>query len=229
MKPYYQDDYATIYHGDCREIMPEVPKMDLVLADPPYGIGEAAGKNASRTNIALARDYGDAAWDDKRIHTDTMRIVIGAGAKTCVWGGNYYADIFPPSAAWLVWDKINSGDFADVELAWTNYGTAARLKRHLWNGMIRKDNEQRYHPTQKPVAVMLWCITLCPGNPQTILDPFAGSGTTIIAAKELQRLAIGIELDESYCEIAARRLAAFEPLPFAEPAAPAEAEPELFT
>ena len=123
-----------------------------------------------------------------------------------VFGGNYYT--MPPASCWLVWDKENTGDFADCELAWTNYGTAARLKRHMWNGMLRKGKEQRIgHPTQKPLDVIKWAITKCPGEPQTIIDPFMGSGTTLRAAKDLGRQCVGIEKIERYCEMAAKRLA----------------------
>lgn len=107
-----------------------------------------------------------------------------------------------------MWDKENGDcDFADAELAWTNYGTAVRLKRHLWNGMLRKGRERRDHPTQKPLEVMSWAILKCPGEPKLILDPFMGVGTTLRAAKDLGRQAIGIEREERYCEIAVKRMA----------------------
>ena len=155
---------------------------------------------------APVRDYGDFnRWDEQPIDWPTMEMVIEVAAKACVWGGNYYP--VAPSPSWLVWDKMNSGNnFADCELAWTNYGGAVRMKKHLWNGMLRKDKEARYHPTQKPVEVIKWAMQLCPDNPQTILDPFMGSGTTLVAAKQLGRKAIGIELEEKYCEIAVDRL-----------------------
>lgn len=206
MKPYYEHAGITIYHGDCREILPEIGPVDLVVTDPPYGIGEAAGKNKSRGNMAVAVDYGNASWDDETVTEDLMAMVCAAAPRCAIFSGNYY--LLPPSPSWLVWDKENgSNDFADVELCWTNYGTAARIRRHRWNGMIRKGHEQRWHPTQKPLDVMKWVISLCPGDPTVVLDPFMGSGTTLRAAKDLGRKAIGIELEERYCEIAARRLA----------------------
>ena len=218
LNPYYQDDYATIYHGDCREVLPLLPKVDLVLTDPPYGIGEAAGKNKSRskpfgsrkdakntrgTEIA-AKDYGVQSWDNRPVNWGLLWELLSLGKYACCFGGNYYP--VPPSSAWLVWDKQNSGDFADCELAWTNYGTAVRIKRHMWNGMLRLNRERRDHPTQKPLDVILWALQLCPGEPQTILDPFMGSGTTLRAAKDLERQSIGIEIEEKYCEIAVKRL-----------------------
>jgi len=137
--------------------------------------------------------------------------IIHTWKYACVFGGNYYK--MPPASCWLIWDKENTGDFTDAEMAWTNYGTAVRLIRHRWNGMIRKGNEDRYHPTQKPLDVMKWCIGKCPGEPKTILDPFMGSGTTLRAAKDLGRKAIGIDIEEKWCEIAAKRLSQ-EVLPF---------------
>ena len=122
----------------------------------------------------------------------------------CFWGGNYYS--LPPTSCWLVWDKQNgTNDFADAELAWTNYPRAVRLKKHLWNGMIRKNGEDRFHPTQKPLEVMTWAIGLAPAS-LSILDPFGGSGTTAVAAKQLGRKCTLIEIEEKYCEIAVKRL-----------------------
>ncbi len=206
MKPYYQDKWVTIYHGDCREILPELPKVDLVLTDPPYGIGEAAGKNLSRGNWANPTDYGVAHWDDKPIPQELIDMVISSGFKAIIFGGNYYT--LPPAKCWLIWDKENgANDFADCEMAWTNLDKAVRLFRYRWSGMLQgnmKDKEYRYHPTQKPVPLLKWCITQG-GEAETILDPFMGSGSTLRAAKDLNRCCIGIEIEEKYCEIAARR------------------------
>jgi len=200
-KPYYDEDGITIYHGDCREILPQLDKVDLVLTDPPYGIGAAGvvgGDNCGKVKRT------DDKWDDKPISQGVLMDCIDMGNYSCVFGGNYY--VMPAAPCWLIWDKERTGNFADAEMAWTNYGCAVRLKRHRWNGMIRKGNEHRDHPTQKPLEIMEWCITLCPNNPQTILDHFMGSGTTLRAAKDLQRKCIGIEIEEKYCEIAAKRL-----------------------
>jgi DNA modification methylase len=206
LNPYYEHGGITIYHGDCREVLPTLDRVDLVLTDPPYGIGEAAGKNKSRWQICAPTDYGVSGWDDKPIDRDLLSATIGAGLHACIFGGNYY--MVPPASCWLIWDKVNYGsDFADCEMAWTNYGTAVRMIKHQWNGMLREGREARIgHPTQKPVDLMRWCIEKCPNDPQTILDPFMGSGTTLRAAKDLGRECIGIELEEKYCEIAANRL-----------------------
>ncbi len=177
MKPYYQDKWVTIYHGDCRDILPELPKVDLVLTDPPYGIGEAAGKNASRGKIANVTQFDVDDWDDEPIDLELMISVTEKGKSAIIFGGNYYC--LPPTSCWLVWDKENgTNDFADCELAWTNLKKAVRIFRFRWSGMLQgdmKNKDFRYHPTQKPISVMRWCITQA-DNPQAILDPFKGKG-----------------------------------------------------
>lgn len=204
---YYQESGIVLLHGDCLEILPlfEPNSVDLVLTDPPYGIGEAAGKNKSRSCLAESKDYGVESWDNQPVNQGLIDICIDTGEHACIWGGNYYR--MKPSSSWLVWDKENGkNDFADCELAWTNYGRAVRMIKHMWHGMLRKGNEQRHHPTQKPLDVILWAMKLCPNEPQTILDPFLGSGTTAVAAKQLGRKCIGIELEAKYLDIAIERL-----------------------
>lgn len=208
MKPYYEEKGITIYHGDCREILPSLPMVDLVLTDPPYGI-KADNRNRilSRGKLAKPTDYGESDWDGQTPNEHTMALCRTRGINCILWGGNYFDS--PPSPAWLVWDKMNgANDFADCELAWTNLKQAVRLFRFMWNGMLRQGESRgvpRVHPTQKPVELMTWCISFAP-NAKTILDPFMGSGTTLRAAKDLGRKAIGIEVSEKYCEIAARRM-----------------------
>lgn len=204
MKPYYEEKGITIYHGDCRDLSIELPLIDLIMADPPYGIGESNKRALSRGKLARPKDYGEFDWDKEPFPQSDIDKIISWAAYSCIWGGNYYR--MPPSKCWLVWDKQNgANDFADCELAWTNYLSAVRMKSHLWNGMIRKGQEVRYHPTQKPLDVIKWAIMLAPDS-DLILDPFMGSGTTLRAAKDLGRKAIGIEIEEKYCEIAAKRL-----------------------
>jgi site-specific DNA-methyltransferase (adenine-specific)/modification methylase len=196
---------ATLYLGDCTEILPTLDKMDAVVTDPPYGIGESAGKNKSRGNLAVAKDYGNDDWDISPISNELMKVVVDAGRHAIVFGGNYYA--MPPSKCWLIWDKENTGDFADAELAWTNLNKAVRLKRYMWNGMLRANKEPRGdHPTQKPVGIMEWCISHLPDGTETVLDPFMGSGTTGVACMNLQRKFVGIEREQKYFEIACERI-----------------------
>ena len=197
---------CTLYPGDCLEILPTLGKVDAVVTDPPYGIGEAAGKNASRSNLAIAKDYGDAHWDDRPISPELIELVRNAGTWNIIFGGNFYS--CPATSCWLIWDKINGkNDFADCELAWTNLPKATRLLRYMWHGMLRAHGEPRGdHPTQKPVGVMKWCIEHLPINTNIILDPFMGSGTTGVACVNLGRKFIGIEIEPKYFDIACRRI-----------------------
>jgi len=213
MKPYYDHAGITIFHGDAREILPSLGPVDLVLTDPPYGIGASTQLRANTQHgqaKAVSKDYGASSWDKETINQADMDDVVCKAKNSIVFGGNYYK--FAPNSCWLVWDKNNgSNGYADCELAWTNLQKAVRLFKYTWQGMLQQHmgeaKEFRYHPTQKPVPVMQWCITQAPDTVQTILDPFMGSGTTLVAAKNLGRKAIGIEIEEKYCEIAARRLA----------------------
>lgn len=210
MTPYYEKNGIMIYHGDCREIVPQLrsQSIDLLCTDPPYGIGEARGKNKSREQLALPKDYGVAAWDDEPPPSWLFDQLRELTRWQIIFGGNFFA--LPAASCWLVWDKDNSGDFADCELAWTNLKKAVRRLRWRWNGMLQENGgihkEPRLHPTQKPLAVMRWAIGHAP-DAALILDPFMGSGSTLVAAKLEGRKAIGIELEEKYCEAAAKRLA----------------------
>jgi len=199
MKPYYQDDAVTIYHGDCREIVPQLGRFDLLLTDPPYGIGEHGGACRTRGRPGYAK-HAKMGWDYARPDADVFQLMLGAASMAIIWGGNYFADLLPPTMGWLYWRKLMGGDFSDGELAWTSRSAALREFTKCPKGM------NKGHPCEKPLALMLWCIGLA-GDVQTILDPFAGSGTTGRAAKDLGRKATLIELEERYCEIAAKRMA----------------------
>ena len=213
MKSYYENENGKLYCGDCEDIMPELEKVDLVLTDPPYGIGEAAGKNKSRSKIAKAKDYGNKTWDNKPPSKECFEILLKAAEHHIIFGGNYFIEHLQPSPCWIVWDKDNTGDFADCELAWTNFKTAVRKFKYRWNGMLQensgKHKEKRYHPTQKPVGLFKQILLKYSEEGQTILDPFAGVGTTGLACEDLgKRKYILIEQEEKYCEITAMRLEA---------------------
>lgn len=197
---------ATLYLGDCRDILPSLPRVDAVVTDPPYGIGEARSGNSSRSALATSRDYGDSAWDDEPINAETIAEVVAKAKYSVIFGGNYYN--LPPTSCWLVWDKENgNNDFADCELAWTNIPKAVRRIRYMWHGMLRANGEQRGdHPTQKPIGVMKWAIGHVPSPAESILDPFMGSGTTGVAAVSMGRNFIGIEREEKYFTVACRRI-----------------------
>jgi DNA modification methylase len=216
IKPYYSEDGIIVIHGDCRDILPHLPKVDLVLTDPPYGInivgsdGKVGGTSASVKKWAgeINPIYLPVHGDDKPI--DPLPL-LAISTHQIIWGGNYIADQLPPSSCWLIWYKRIKGqvnNFADCELAWTSLDKPARVFQHLWMGMLRDSEiQEHHHPTQKPVDVITWAINQAPDDCLSILDPFMGSGTTLRAAKDLGRKAIGIEIEEKYCEIAVKRLA----------------------
>jgi DNA modification methylase len=190
--PYYEHAGITIYHGDCRKILPLLPKVDLVLTAPPYGLGKKLHDGGTWSTDP--KYDAMLKWD---ILIEPEFMVSLTALPAIIWGGNNYP--LPPSRSWLAWIKNNSvPTMADFELAWTNLDKPARCYR----GRIHPDGVNQ-HPTQKPLYLMKWSLGFATG---TILDPFMGSGTTLVAAKQLGRKAIGIELEEKYCEIAVKRL-----------------------
>jgi DNA modification methylase len=196
---------ATLYLGVVAEIMPTLPKADLVCADPPYGIGESGRKNASRGKMAKPIDYGNYQWDEIPPSLAEIAATIAAGKHTIIWGANHFG--MGPASKWLVWDKINSGDFADCEIAWTNIPGAVRMFRHMWNGMLR-DSERgtpRVHPTQKPIALMAWCLDQVPAA-KIIGEPWMGSAPMGCAAIARGLTWWGIEKDQRNFSIACRRI-----------------------
>ena len=233
MKPYFQDEDVTIYHGDCRELLDDMPKVDLVLTDPPYGIGINHGWAASKTRRhhpewaqARSRDYGSNDWDVP-IEQSAFDCLVRFAPKTIIWGGNFY--VTPRASGWLVWDKHTTGDFADCELAFTTLPIAVRRFSYLWNGYRQEGGIRhiRQHLTEKPIPLMRWCIGLAK-DVSSVIDPYMGSGTSLRAAKDLGIKAIGIEIEERYCEIAAKRMAQ-QALPFESfPVDAAKKRPLLF-
>lgn len=199
---------ARLILGDCRDVLPTLPVADAMVSDPPYGLGEAAGKNASRTNMAVAKDYGDDEWDNEPLAPETIALMRNAGRWNIIFGGNYYE--LPATSCWLVWDKLNGdNDFADCELAWTNLPKAVRRIRYMWNGMLRANGEERGdHPTQKPVGVMAWCLQQLPAGTRTVIDPVMGSGTTGVACALNGFAFTGIERETKYFDAACRRIEA---------------------
>jgi site-specific DNA-methyltransferase (adenine-specific) len=201
MTPYYQDDAVTIYHGDCREVIPHVV-ADVLVADPPYGVNlDTSSRNAwLPDHLPVA---GDAAPFDPA-H------LLALGLPTVLFGANHYASRLPDSRGWICWDKATRDGLelkqAEVEFGWTNFLSRPRMLRHMWSGAYRaSERGERYHPTQKPVVLLRWVLDWTP--PGTVLDPYMGSGPTLRAAKDVGRKAIGIEIEERYCEVAAKRCA----------------------
>ena len=200
-----------IYCGDCLDLMREMPDkcIDLVLTDPPYGIGITDNRTVGGGNKVFgkpgtwvsAKDYGVSEWDSVRIDERALAEMRRVSKNQIIFGGNYYADLLDPSPCWLVWDKDNSGNFADCELAWTSFKTAVRKFKWRWNGMLQEDmchKEERIHPTQKPVPLFVWILERYSKPGDLVLDPFLGSGTTAIACLRTGRHFIGIEKHEPY-------------------------------
>jgi len=210
MKPYYQDDYVTLYLGDCREIVPQLGRFDLLLTDPPYGIFKKSNDGKMFGNKTIySEDKKAASWDVKPTMKD-FQTIKNVCDMFVIWGGNYFADILGACPGLLVWNKkTGNNSYADGEAAFSNISGTMRIFTHQWCGAF-KDSERgqkAMHPTQKPLELMKWCMKLAGDNVQTILDPFAGSGTTGRAAKDLGKKCTLIEREEAYCEIAAKRMA----------------------
>lgn len=190
---------ATLYLGDCREILPTLGKVDAVVTDPPYGIGWAS----QPTMYARLNGVEAVAWDDSR--ASGVDGLLALADDAIIWGGNYFD--LPLSRGWLVWAKPDSApSMSDCELAWTSISQNVRaFHKSVKSAALEKDMARAFHPTQKPVALMEWCIGFLP-DAQTILDPFMGSGTTGVAAIKLGRKFIGIEIEPKYFDIACRRI-----------------------
>lgn len=199
MQPYKRKEEigdCTLYLGDCMEIMPTLGRVDAVVTDPPYGIGYTGNGGKGWVNR-------NAEFDKERPGKDVFYEVISKSDNQIIWGGNYFSDYLPPDMCWLCWDK-GQRDFslADGELAWTNLGKAMRIFSYA---RAKALSDGKMHPTQKPVALMEWCLGFLPSS-KTILDPFMGSGTTLVACAKMGRQGMGIELDPDYFEIACKRV-----------------------
>lgn len=188
---------CRLIQGDCLAVMREMPNVDAVVTDPPYGI--SADENPVRGIVR----YKQTAWDRTRPPQIVFDEMLKIAPHQIIWGGNYFTDYLPPRMRWLIWDK-GQRDFslADFEMAWTNQNKAARAFDYP-RALALKDGKT--HPTQKPIALMEWCLGFV-GEARTILDPFMGSGTTGVACVKTGRKFIGIELDSDYFDIACERV-----------------------
>ena len=203
--PYYDRDGITIWHADCRDILPSIDpaSVDLLLTDPPYGI-DLKFYEIAKTTIRTEPIAGDD------VPFDPAHLL--AFGRCVLFGANHYAERLPASKGWIVWDKVTRNDvgcvLSDAELAWSNVSNYVRVYRHMWTGAFR-DSERglSVHPTQKPVALMAWILNRWTKPGDLILDPYMGSGPVARAAQLLGRRYIGIELVEDYCRAAVNRLA----------------------
>jgi len=198
VKPDWQSECGTIqlYHGDCLDILPHLGKVDAVITDPPYGIGEDGGRFRDRKGGGH-RILPKVGNDSRRPPKAAFVAMLDRSTEQIVWGGNYFTDMLPVSRGWLYWDKKMGGDFSDGELAWTSFDMVLRSFSQCNKGRGKQ------HPTQKTVRLMQWCLGFV--NGETILDPFMGSGTTGVACIRLGRSFIGIELVRKYFDIAVDR------------------------
>ena len=202
MTPYYSDDAVTIYHGDCRDLIDGL-EFDVIVTDPPYGIDYGNQRKGSGALWQTEFIVGDES-------TALAEWLLGLPMPMVVFGAHEFAHLLPSGGHFVCWDKRVS-ERADAmpgtpfELAWSSSATRHRMIRCQHGGAINANGAglARVHPTEKPVPVMRRLIDEVEGA--MVMDPFMGSGTTLRAAKDLNRRAIGIEIDERYCEIAARR------------------------
>ena len=201
------------YNMDCMQGMKEFPDkyFDLAIVDPTYGIGENGDKNHTRSKLAKSKNYKAFSGNDieppnKEYFDELFRI----SKNQIIWGANHFISKIPyDSSCWIVWDKDNTGDFADCELAWTSFDTAVRKFTFRWNGMLQqnmKHKEIRIHPTQKPVALYEWILSRYAKDGDIVLDTHVGSASSLIACYNKNHKFVGFELDKYYYELSKKRL-----------------------
>jgi DNA modification methylase len=217
VNPYYEADGITIYHGKAEDVAPLL-SYDVVVTDPPWGIDVATNSQRFTRNSSPWWDN----VDNSKVRTQDK--VIGDDKEfdprpwidkpAIIWGANHFTRHLPHSGGWLIWDKRKGAEdmaekgwpLGEAELAWTNVRGSTRVFRNLWSGLLRQaEKGEFYHPTQKPVSLMEWCMQFVPEG--VVIDPYMGSGSTLVGAQLAGRRAIGIEIEERYCEIAVQRLA----------------------
>lgn len=205
----WRDGINQVLLGDCLELMRKMEdkSVDLVLTDPPYGIGADKGSNFyGHTGGKYYEDDWDSQIPIKEVFTEILRI----GKKIVIWGGQFMTECLPTNGHWLVWDKkgdiVFDNPFGDCELAWTNINRKSVKKyKCIQQGFIAEERE-RFHPTQKPVKLFSQILQDYSEENNLIFDPFMGSGTTARACMDLRRDFIGAELSEKYCKVWENRL-----------------------
>jgi len=201
--------------GDCLDVMREMPDkcVDLVLTDPPYGIGIDAGGFGRTKNIPHTKFDFTAQWDSTPPPEEVFKEMRRVSKNQIIFGGNYFINYLTPTPCYLIWDKrcgvIPERTYADCEMAWSSFEKPARIYRFIWDGFIQGDmqnKEKRIHPTQKPVALIEKIIQDYSKPGDIILDPFLGSGTTVAACINLERQYIGIEISPDYVLASQQRI-----------------------
>ena len=199
------------YNMDCMDGMKEFPDkyFELAIVDPPYGINMDGGKIGG-DNLGTAQSYIQKNWDASAPQQQYFEELRRVSKNQIIWGANHFISKVPfDSSCWIVWDKDNTGNFADCELAWTSFKTAVRIFRYRWNGMLQenmKNKEFRIHPTQKPIALYEWLLTKYAVKGDKILDTHVGSASSLIACHNLGFDYVGFELDKDYYSMANERL-----------------------
>lgn len=208
--------FSEVYLEDCTEALKRFNDnhFDLAIVDPPYGINVAKTGKVGGNNAGKAKDYGAKEWDKQPPNDEYFRQLFRVSKNQIVWGANHFISKMPfDSSCWIVWDKDNSGNFADCELAWTSFDTAVRKFQWRWNGMLQqnmKDKEERIHPTQKPVALYEWILQNYAERGDLILDTHLGSGSSRIAADKGGFNFVGFEIDADYYEKSKKRFNDFK-------------------
>lgn len=212
LEPFFQTGSVTVYHGNCLEIAPILSDVDLLLSDPPYGIDYVKGETGNRGMYSEATKL---CRNERKVEGDDQDFDPSPWLKypnVMLWGASHFATRLPSLGSWHVWDKTDGGkgpddSFSDVEIAWASIDRNDSIHHHLWKGICQKGaGQKRLHPMQKPVEVMGWCLDFFP-DCDTVLDPYAGSGSTLVAAQKKGMQAIGIEIEKSDCETIRDRLA----------------------
>lgn len=203
---------VILIHGDCGDVLPDLSSEMAAVFDPPYGIGHFKGSSGAVVagRKSLRRSSKRIVGDDRPFDPS----IVDRFAFRLMWGANHYAGRLPGGGRWLGWDKTGGGrgpkdSFSDLELAWASAKGNAKLFHYLWKGVCQdgEKGEKRHHPTQKPIALMEWCINFTPDG-MSILDPYMGAGSTGIAAVRAGRPFVGIEIDREHFEKSCTRISA---------------------
>ena len=216
-EPIYKTDFLSLFHADCLDLMATFPDkhFDLAIVDPPYGINMDGGKIGG-DNAGKAKEYTKKDWDKSSPNTEYFNELIRISKNQIIWGANHFISKIPfDSSCWIVWDKNNSGNFADCELAWTSFDTAVRKFKWTWNGMLQEkmnNKQERIHPTEKPIELYEFCLKNYAEPNQKILDTHFGSGSIALAVDKANRLdkmnlhLTACEIDKDYIEASIQRI-----------------------
>lgn len=216
MTPYYQNEYITLFHANCLDVLSGYRdnEFDVAIPDPPYGLNITRRKEIGQSGKSAvpATDYGEEDWDKETPPAEYFQELLRISRQQAIFGGNYFTNHLPVSKGWIVWDKENgSTSYSDCELVWTSFLSSVRIFRYRWNGMLQgkiqnmKLTEKRYHRCQKPLPLMEWIVANHTKKTDLLIDTHAGSGTLGVAAIYFKRKAVLIENMERHCEIAAKR------------------------